>query len=682
MQEQEPLVARPPHGMGGQASTALGRFLRTYGDAVRAEWAFALSERAPDLALDRTLLHDALPGFLARLADTTPAPGEGAPGPQPCSDEHALERLEQGLSLEHVVLEYTLLRRALHQGMRRVGLQPGLEELEWLHEVLDRGLARATALYTHVHERMLQALERVSEATLASEDLDGFLPKLLRVLQDAVPPVDGASILLRERDGLRLRAAVGVGADEALAMGLRLDLDEGVSGHVAHARRPLLVHEAARHPELRSELVRQLGVRAAYSVPLEHEGALVGVAHMCSRTVFDFSPSDQLLFRVMLTRATSFIVQAELAGRERQARASAQRSLAQLATLLEASPVGIGLLDRELRVQHVNEALARLNGPPVAEHLGRPLREVAPPWATELLEPLFHQVLDTGQPVSNHEFSRPPRPGMAASHWLGNYYPVRGGEDAVVGLGCVVVDITRQKEVETALRRSGELREQLIGVVGHDLRNPLSAISASATLLRRDATLSAASQRGVERIRTSAARMARMLDDLLDFARSTNGGLPVQRERVDLHELCRGALEELQVAHPRRRLELETQGHGEGWWDPDRLVQVVGNLVGNALHHGDPDAAVHVRVRDLGEDVALSVHNEGAPIPAALQATLFQPFRPGTTGKAARRSVGLGLYIVQQVARAHGGAVEVHSAPGEGTTFTVRLPRGGEPAGT
>ncbi|MBM7112938.1 sensor histidine kinase [Archangium primigenium] len=682
MQEQESLAARPPHGMGGQASTALGRFLRTHGDAVRAEWASTLSERAPDLALERTLLYDALPGFLARLADATPAPGDGAPEPQPCSDEHALQRLEQGLSLEHVVLEYTLLRRALHRGMLRVGLQPGLDELEWLHEVLDRGLARATALYTHVHERMLEALERVSEATLASEDLDGFLPKLLRVLQDAVPPVDGASILLREGDGLRLRAAVGVGANEALAMGVQLGLDEGVSGHVAHARRPLLVHEAARHPELRSELVRQLGVRAAYSVPLEHEGALVGVAHMCSRTVFDFSPSDQLLFRVILTRATNFIVQAELAGRERQARASAQRSLAQLATLLEASPVGIGLLDRELRVQHVNEALARLNGPPVAEHLGRTLREVAPPWAAELLEPLFHQVLDTGQPVSNHEFSRPPRPGVAASHWLGNYYPVRGGEGAVVGLSCVVVDITRQKEVETALRRSGELREQLIGVVGHDLRNPLSAISASATLLRRDGTLSAASQRGVERIRTSAARMARMLNDLLDFARSTHGGLPVQRERVDLHELCRGALEELQVAHPRRRLELETRGHGGGWWDPDRLVQVVGNLVGNALHHGDPDAAVHVRVQDLGDDVALSVHNEGEPIPAALQATLFQPFRPGTTGKAARRSVGLGLYIVQQVARAHGGAVEVHSAPGEGTTFTVRLPRGTDPAGT
>jgi signal transduction histidine kinase len=110
------------------------------------------------------------------------------------------------------------------------------------------------------------------------------------------------------------------------------------------------------------------------------------------------------------------------------------------------------------------------------------------------------------------------------------------------------------------------------------------------------------------------------------------------------------------------------------------MAQVVGNLVSNALHHGRPDTPVRVEVRDAGGEVRLSVHNEGESIPPELQAMLFQPFRRGTTGKAATRSVGLGLYIVRQVARAHGGEVEVHSARGEGTTFTVRLPRGGPEA--
>ena len=148
------------------------------------------------------------------------------------------------------------------------------------------------------------------------------------------------------------------------------------------------------------------------------------------------------------------------------------------------------------------------------------------------------------------------------------------------------------------------------------------------------------------------------------------------RERVNLHDIARGAMEELQVAHPGRRLELAVSGDGWGWWDADRLAQVVGNLLTNALHHGRPDTPVRMEVRENGDEVLLSVHNEGEPIPGELRETIFQPFRRGTTGKAATRSVGLGLYIVQQVARAHGGEVEVRSTRSEGTTFTVHLPRG------
>ncbi|HEY0096151.1 MAG TPA: ATP-binding protein, partial [Archangium sp.] len=431
------------------------------------------------------------------------------------------------------------------------------------------------------------------------------------------------------------------------------------------------------------EPLRGLGIRAAYSVPLTHGETLIGVAHMASRTAFDFSESDKLLFRALANRATGFIVQAELAARERLIRAEAQRSLAQLDTLLKASPVGVAFLDRELRYLRINETLAGIHGHPVEFHRGRRVREVVPGWVADIYEPLFHHILETGEPVSNHEFVSHGRDSKGpARYWLGNYYPVRTEDGEVLGLGCVVVDITPQKEVEAELRRSGELREQLIGVLGHDLRNPLNAISASAYLLQRTEEMSDGSQRAVERIRTSAARMARMLSDILDFARSSvGGGLPVLRERVNLHDIARGALEELQVAHPGRRLELVVHGDGWGWWDADRLAQVVGNLVSNALHHGRQDTPVRVEVRDAGPEVLLSVHNEGEPIEPELQAKLFQPFRRGTTGKAGTRSVGLGLYIVRQVAHAHGGDVTVHSAEGAGTTFTVRLPRGGPASG-
>ena len=678
MQKQDPSPSRPPDVAEQRVSSPLARFLREHPERLLAEWEEALRARVPEQPLDRALLREHLPELVRRLADAAEHAHqpEAALLPQLISDEHALQRMEHGLYLGHITLEYGLLRHCILRGLMREGIWPSFPEMERLNEALDQGILRATSLYTHVYERMLKALERVSEVTLESERLDTFLPRLLGVLQETVFPVDGASILLREGGELRLRAAVGIGAREALESRLHLAVDEGLSGHVAHERKPLHVRLAAQHPELHSDLVRRLGVRAAYSVPLLHGEQVVGVAHMCSRTVFDFNPADQLLFRVMMTRATSFIVQAELAERERAARAVAQRSLAQLDTLLEASPAGVCLMDRDLRYQHVNDTMAELNRQPTAEHLGRTLREVVPTWVADMLEPHFRHVLEAGEPVSNHEFSSHRPDGGPPRQWLGNYYPVRGADGAVMGLGCVVVDITQQKDVEAELRRLGALRERLIGVVGHDLRNPLSAIDASALLLQRQGGLDAHAQRSVERIRSSAGRMARMLGDILDFARSSNGGvLPVHRERVDLHALCRAVLDEFQVAQAQRHFELSTHGEGWGEWDADRLTQVVSNLVGNALQHGREDSPVRVEVRQEGQQVRLSVHNEGEPITASLRETLFQPFRHGASGKAAQRSVGLGLYIVRQVALAHGGEVAVHSAPETGTTFTVTLPR-------
>jgi PAS domain S-box-containing protein len=636
----------------------LADFLRQHREDILSEWEHALHARHPERTPGGTLLRAHLPDFLDRLADAAEHLEGGSlpPLPHAITDEHTLEQLEQGYAPGELSLEYGLLRHSLLQCLWRHGLWPTFAELEFLDETLDQGILRAVTSYARVSERMLKALESVSQAALESQDVDTFLSRLLRVLLEASVAVEGASILLREGEWLRLRAAVGMDAQRALVEHFPIPLGQGLG----------------------DDLVREPGVRATYSVPLLHGENLVGVAHMSSRTFHDFSESDKRFFRTMVTRATAFVVKAELAARELAARAEAQRSLAQLDTLLEASPVGIGFMDRELRFVRINETLAALNDRPVAFHQGKTFREVVPGWVADRFEPAFRHVLETGEPVSNHEFSSHGRDGTGPlRHWLGNYYPVRAESGEVLGLGCVVVDITPQKMVEAELRCSGELREQLIGVVGHDLRNPLNAINASAYLLQRNGDLDEGGLRAVERIRNCAGRMARMINDILDFARSNRvGGLPVHREWVNLHDLCRTVLEEIQVAHPDRRLELEVRGEGWGWWDSDRLAQVVGNLVSNALRHGRPEAPVRVTVHEVGPEVHLSIHNEGEPLSPELQATLFQPFQRGTTGRAATQSVGLGLFIVRQVARAHGGEVTVHSTREAGTTFTVRLPRG------
>lgn len=235
--------------------------------------------------------------------------------------------------------------------------------------------------------------------------------------------------------------------------------------------------------------------------------------------------------------------------------------------------------------------------------------------------------------------------------------------------------IEERKTIEEDLQRTAVFRDQFIGILGHDLRNPLGAIRMSVDhLLRQE--LKEGQARIVRRIATSADRMSRMIADVLDFTRSRfGGGIPVEPKPIDLHHVISDAVDELQVAHADRDIRFQAEGSGLGEWDPDRLAQVVSNLVGNALQHGSEDSPVHVRVREDGADVLLEVTNFGNPIAPELLPVLFEPFRGAATRKPGTKGLGLGLWIVRKIVQAHGGSVQVSSTEDRGTTFTVRWPR-------
>jgi phosphoserine phosphatase RsbU/P len=244
------------------------------------------------------------------------------------------------------------------------------------------------------------------------------------------------------------------------------------------------------------------------------------------------------------------------------------------------------------------------------------------------------------------------------------------------------VDITQRKEAEEALHRAqadlqrrAEFEQQLIGIVSHDLRNPISVVLMSAATLLKHEMVEERVRRSVARILSAAERASRMIHDLLDFTQARlGGGLPVHRAAVDLQRLVSQAVEESQVASPGRTIELEQQGEARGTWDGDRLSQVMGNLLANALHYSPADSAVRVTTRADEDAVLISVHNTGSPIAPAVLPRLFKPLQRGVDQGSLVRSVGLGLYIVDQVVRAHGGTVEVESLADTGTTFSVRLP--------
>jgi len=227
------------------------------------------------------------------------------------------------------------------------------------------------------------------------------------------------------------------------------------------------------------------------------------------------------------------------------------------------------------------------------------------------------------------------------------------------------------------LERTVHDNELFAGVLAHDLRNPLGAImTAAQLLLMRPEGAGERTAKPLARIMSSGQRMTRMIDQLLDFTRArVGGGIAIQPRDSNLADLCNQAVSELELIYPDRKIECSFLGDLGGRWDPDRVLQIVSNLVANAGQHGAAMAGVQVTADGVHPDaVVLEVHNDGAIAPALLP-NLFDPFRGTQHRREQSRGLGLGLYIVKELARAHGGTVEVTSSAADGTTFTVRLPR-------
>lgn len=233
-------------------------------------------------------------------------------------------------------------------------------------------------------------------------------------------------------------------------------------------------------------------------------------------------------------------------------------------------------------------------------------------------------------------------------------------------------DVRAREAARDERERALVVQQRLMAVVGHDLRNPLAGILAAAwSLARMDLPPRAAA--AAQRIVSAGRRMERLIRDLLDWGRAQGGGpIPVAPRESDLLDVCRRIADELRD-RDADRIRLEHEGDTRALFDPDRMEQVVANLLSNALRHAPPGSPVVVRAVGTPDEVRVEVRDVGPGVAPEVRARIFEPFRrgPGATGPG----IGLGLFVVRAVADAHGGTVELSSAPGE-TTFAVRLPRG------
>lgn len=555
--------------------------------------------------------------------------------------------------------------------------------LRFIGTVQDITTSRRARLRADKLAAVSSALSRV----LTPEEVAAVVVREGAAALDAV----SASLVVLSADGafFELRAAHGF-PEGSLEPWRRFPVDMPVMYRDAvRTGRPVLYPDLEAYfrdyPDRRGSST--LRGRALAALPLKVDGRVLGAFGFTFAHEQSFEPELLQFMESLGQQCALALERSRLYEAERRAREEAEQLRDRLATerglldaVLQQLPVGVVIAEPGGRLIRGNAAVEAIWGHPfvASESIsayaayqgfhpdGTPLEPEEWPLARSLLN--GETVLREPVQLRMHDGS--------VRHLDVSAKPVRDAQGRPLAGVAVSMDVTAHHEMREALRREGEMRDRLMGIVGHDLRNPLQAIATSSTLLLKESDPDSPQRRRAARILASVQRMDHLIRDLLDFARvSQSGTLPIQRRRMSLEDPCRIVVDELLAAYPEREIHLHLGRDLVGDWDLDRLAQLLGNLIVNAFTHGARGVPVEVRADGDGAHVLLEVANAGNPIPAELLPRLFEPFTRADAGGDPLKGVGLGLFIVREIVNAHEGQVQVSSTRETGTVFRIRLPR-------
>jgi PAS domain S-box-containing protein len=595
------------------------------------------------------------------------------------SERHGLRRLGEGAPLRRLISDVTRLRDVVLDHWRQdQGGDLAGPALRSLNQVIDLVVATASERYISARDRTLKALDRISSVAFESRRVDELLQRLLEAIVEPAAAVDTASILLRDGDALVVKAAVGL-EEELRGSGFRLRIGEGFSGRIAAERRPRLLVGDQIEAEAVSPVLKARRLRALYGVPLQSDEQLVGVAHIGSSTVASFSEQDRWFFEAMCARATAAISQHLL----KEAYANQVR---ELETVLQSIPDPVFVADAR-GVHHANRAALELFGVDSVERLNRS--------AQSLAEVLDARHADSGEPFSPDE--RPITRALRGETTDGEIVvrhlrtrkdvilhcavaPVRS-RTGIVGAVAACTDITQRKQEEAErdrlyreARQAVADRQHVLGIVSHDLRNPLNTIALAADAFKEDDSPPELRVKAHAMITRAAKRMNRMISDLLDVNSIEAGRLALNRLPQDPVSVVDEVMEMFAPQAADRGLALVKEvpaGLPLVRGDRHRLVQVLGNLVSNAFKV-TTEGSVRIRLEHRGSDVVFTVIDSGPGIPEDVRDGIFEPY--WRSDKATYKGTGLGLAIVRGIVEGHGGRVWIESEPGKGAAFLFSIP--------
>jgi PAS domain S-box-containing protein len=350
----------------------------------------------------------------------------------------------------------------------------------------------------------------------------------------------------------------------------------------------------------------------------------------------------------------------------------------QLEVVTDRMSVGVAQCNQNLEFVWVNPAYARQVGLTAEQLQGRRIEDVVSPDTFKRVMPYIERVL-AGESV---QYERAEAPSGSPTRWFSAAYtPIWNGRATPIGWVAVVSDLTERRALEEQLRDANLQKDRFLAILAHELRNPLAPIRYATRLLRPEVPAQMAADAG-RMIDRQLAHMARLLDDLLDVSRITRGMLEVRRDALDLRSILHQTVEAARpmASSVEHRLDLELPEEllpVEG--DETRLIQVVGNLINNAIKYTNPGGHIRVSATQSSTQVMISVRDTGRGISAELLPRVFDLFAQGEPGTRAQTGLGIGLALAKQIVELHGGTIEVCSeGAGRGSEFRVQLPRGKE----
>ncbi|MDR6775148.1 ATP-binding protein [Azospirillum sp. BE72] len=531
-----------------------------------------------------------------------------------------------------------MVRRYEDNAGRFAGTVNALIDTAWLEDLLaQKPLPPHAGLL--VADQAGTVFARAPESGAPPRPLPGFLWPLLEA-------PDAGVVEIRGDDGRRLITAfspLGIGVKDTLTV-LSIDLDARMAAADGTMLRTLLTSAAAL---LATVLTAAWGLRR----------------HLRFR-----ERAEEELKRAKERAEEAVVVQ--------------RRQLHELETIYDTAPIGLTLLDRDLRFVRINEALAEINGVPVAEHIGRNAWDVVPS-LREAAEPLFRQVLETGEPIHGIELH-----GTTASHpgierdWIEDFYPLKGPDGTVVAVGAIVREVTEERQAKRALEAAKQEAEvasrsksKFLAAASHDLRQPMQSLFLFAAALERH--LDASGREKLVQLERSLEALKGLLDSLLDVSKLEAGLVTITLQDIPVNAV----LDELRAAY-----QPVAESRGLAWHMPDcfetvrsdrvLLGRLLRNLIENAVRYTE-GGGVTVRCLPEQDRVRVEVEDTGIGIPPEELSRIFEEFHQvANVERNRQQGLGLGLAIVQRIANLLGYTVEVRSRVGRGSTFSFSIPRG------